>query len=273
MNNPIKKYAVVGHPVDHSKSPAIHQCFAKEFGLSIDYDKIDITPEHFVDAIHTLRHQNYLGLNVTLPFKAEAFAICDEVSSTSKLTESVNTLSFINGRIYGDTTDGIGIVSDLTSKHVTIKHAHLAILGAGGASNGVMYDVINASPKTITILNRTQAKADDMVKRWGAFAKEKGVELKAIQLHAFNAQGYDLVINGTSSALIDGSSPIADHLFRSETVYYDMTYGFDTPFILNAKNKGAKYFDGLGMLISQAAASFTIWHKLKPNTTIVAKTL
>ena len=94
-----------------------------------------------------------------------------------------------------------------------------------------------------------------------------------IELHAFDVRGYDLVINGTSSALIDGSSPIADHLFQSETVYYDMTYGVETRFMLNAKNKGAQYFDGLGMLIGQAAASFSIWHKLQPNLRLAAKAL
>ena len=244
MNNHIKKYAVVGHPINHSKSPAIHQCFADEFGLSIIYEKIDINPEHFVDKVHALRNQNYLGLNVTLPFKADAFAMCDEVTATSRKTGSVNTLTFIDGKIYGDTTDGIGIVRDLDAKHIVIKDSHL-----------------------------TKTKADDMVSKWDSFAKENGVELRVIELYSFNAQGYDLVINSTSSALIDGSSPIADHLFQSETVYYDMTYGFETRFMLNAKHKGAQYFDGLGMLIGQAAASFTIWHKLQPNLRLAAKAL
>ena len=265
MNNHIKKYAVVGHPINHSKSPVIHQCFADEFGLNIMYEKIDINPEHFVDKIHALRNQNYLGLNITLPFKADAFAMCDEVTATSRMTGSVNTLTFIDGKIYGDTTDGIGIVRDLDAKKIVIKDSHLAILGAGGASNGVMFDIINAGPKSITLANRTKTKADDMVNKWDSFAKGNGVELRVIELHAFDMRGYDLVINGTSSALIDGSSPIADHLFQSETVYYDMTYGVETRFMLNAKNKGAQYFDGLGMLIGQAAASFSIWHKLQPN--------
>ncbi|MDC1114050.1 shikimate dehydrogenase [Methylophilaceae bacterium] len=273
MNNHIKKYAVVGHPIHHSKSPAIHQCFADEFGLNIMYEKIDINPEHFVDKIHVLRNQNYLGLNITLPFKADAFAMCDEVTATSRMTGSVNTLTFIDGKIYGDTTDGIGIVRDLDAKHIVIKDTHLAILGAGGASNGVMFDVINAGPKSITLANRTKTKADDMVNKWYSFAKGNGVELRVIELHAFNGQGYHLVINGTSSALLDGSSPIADHLFQSETVYYDMIYGVETRFMLNAKHKGAQYFDGLGMLIGQAAASFTIWHKLEPNLHLAAKAL
>ena len=273
MNNHIKKYAVVGHPIHHSKSPAIHQCFADEFGLSIRYEKIDINPEHFVDKIHVLRNQNYLGLNITLPFKADAFAMCDEVTATSRMTGSVNTLTFIDGKIYGDTTDGIGIVRDLDAKKIVIKDSHLAILGAGGASNGVMFDIINAGPKSITLANRTKTKADDMVNKWDSFAKGNGVELRVIELHAFNGQGYHLVINGTSSALLDGSSPIADHLFQSETVYYDMIYGVETRFMLNAKHKGAQYFDGLGMLIGQAAASFTIWHKLQPNLHLAAKAL
>ncbi len=273
MNNHIKKYAVVGHPIHHSKSPVIHQCFADEFGLSIRYEKIDINPEHFVDKIHALRNQNYLGLNITLPFKADAFAMCDEVTATSRMTGSVNTLTFIDGKIYGDTTDGIGIVRDLDAKKIVIKDSHLAILGAGGASNGVMFDIINAGPKSITLANRTKTKADDMVNKWDSFAKGNGVELRVIELHAFNGQGYHLVINGTSSALLDGSSPIADHLFQSETVYYDMIYGVETRFMLNAKHKGAQYFDGLGMLIGQAAASFTIWHKLQPNLHLAAKAL
>lgn len=268
MNIEIKKYAVVGHPIDHSKSPLIHEIFAHEFGMQLIYERIDIAPATFSKEVISLKKKGYLGLNVTLPYKKDAFEICNQLSEKSKLTESVNTISFNGEDIIGDSTDGIGLIKDLIAKKVKLEGCIVLLLGAGGAANGVMYDLISQKPKMLYIFNRTLEKAYLMQKKWEILAKKNNVNIAVLERSSFNQKNYDLVINATSSGLVEGSLPIASEYFVPESVYYDMTYGFETPFMKASKAKGAKTFDGLGMLIEQAAESFYIWHKLKPNTNI-----
>ena len=272
MLHKTKKYAVVGHPIKHSKSPIIHQSFAKEFGLDLSYDQVDITPQFFSREIQNLKEQGYLGVNVTLPFKKDAFNLCDELSKKSKLTESVNTLSFKENKCLGDSTDGIGLIEDLRKKNIKLDGAKILLLGAGGAANGVTFDLISQHPKTLHILNRTFKNAELMQNKWVGLAQEKHVHLDAIQLKDFEGK-YDLIINATSAGLVGNKLPIPEDYFNKETLYYDMTYGIETPFMTASKAKGAKTFDGVGMLIEQAAESFQIWHNLKPNTLNIAEKL
>ena len=262
-----KKYAVIGHPIKHSKSPLIHKCFAGEFRIQLIYDRIDIAPGMFSKEIIRIKKQGYLGLNVTLPFKREAFSMCDKLSVKSQLTESVNTITFENEKSFGDSTDGIGLVRDLQQKKVQLSGSMILLLGAGGAANGVMFDLITQNPKTIHILNRTLEKAKLMESKWRVFAKKHKVHLEVIDLSALDKKNYKLVINATSSGLVEGTLPIPKEYFYFETIYYDMTYGFETPFMKASKEMNAKTYDGLGMLIEQAAESFYIWHQLKPSTT------
>ena len=273
MKNIIKKYAVVGHPIEHSKSPQIHQSFADEFGMQLIYERIDIALGTFSKQVIAMKKEGYLGLNVTLPYKKDAFKICNQLSDKSKLTESVNTISFNGKEFIGDSTDGIGLVKDLIAKKVILKDCTILLLGAGGAANGVMYDLIAQKPKKLHVFNRTYDKAKLMQKKWEILAKNNNVNIAVLEYVSLNNTNYDLVINATSSGLVEGAMPMASKYFIPETIYYDMTYGFETPFMKASKAKGAKIFDGTGMLIEQAAESFFIWHKLKPNTTNTFKIL
>lgn len=273
MTLKLKKYAVVGHPIQHSKSPVIHHHFASEFSIDLIYERIDISPDNFSNEILALKKKGYLGLNITLPFKVDAFNICDKKSNKSQLTGSVNTISFINDNIIGDSTDGVGLVRDLQAKKIKLSNSRILLIGAGGAANGVMYDLIANNPNTIHILNRTLKKAQLMEERWQDLAHQHDVNLDIVERKVSNIETYDLVINATSSALIDGSLPIPEEYFNTNTIYYDMTYGVETPFLKAAKETGAKFYDGLGMLVEQAAESFFIWHQLKPNTEIILRQL
>jgi len=273
MNKIIKKYAVVGHPIEHSKSPLIHQSFADEFGMQLIYERIDIPFGTFSKEIISLKKEGYLGLNVTLPYKKDAFNICNQLSDKSKLTQSVNTISFNGEMLFGNSTDGIGLVKDLIAKKVKLKDRTILLLGAGGAANGVMYDLIAQKPKKLHIFNRTYDKAKLMQKNWEILAKNNNVNIAVLEYLSIDNTNYDLVINATSSGLVEGAMPMASKYFIPETIYYDMTYGVETPFMKASKAKGAKTFDGTGMLIEQAAESFFIWHKLKPNTTNTFKIL
>ena len=273
MENIIKKYAVVGHPIEHSKSPQIHQSFAAEFGIQLIYERIDIALGAFSKQVMAMKKKGYLGLNVTLPYKRDAFKICNQLSDKSKLTQSVNTISFNGEEFIGDSTDGIGLVKDLITKKVKLKDCTILLLGAGGAANGVMYDLITQKPKKLHIFNRTYDKAKVMQKKWEILAKNNNVNIAVLEYLSIDNTKYDLVINATSSGLVEGAMPMASEYFIPETIYYDMTYGFETPFMKASKAKGAKTFDGTGMLIEQAAESFFIWHKLKPNTTNTFKIL
>ena len=273
MENIIKKYAVVGHPIEHSKSPQIHQSFAAEFGIQLIYERIDIALGAFSKQVIAMKKEGYFGLNVTLPYKKDAFMICNQLSEKSKLTESVNTISFNGDDFVGNSTDGIGLVKDLIAKKVKLKDCTILLLGAEGAANGVMYDLIAQKPKKLHIFNRTYDKAKLMQKKWETLAKNNHVNIAVLEYLSLNNTNYDLVINATSSGLVEGAMPMANEFFIPETIYYDMTYGFETPFMKASKAKGAKIFDGTGMLIEQAAESFFIWHKLKPNTTNTFKIL
>jgi shikimate dehydrogenase len=273
MNKIIKKYAVVGHPIEHSKSPLIHQSFADEFGMQLIYERIDIPFGTFSKEVISLKKEGYLGLNVTLPYKKDAFNICNQLSDKSKLTQSVNTISFNGEMLIGNSTDGIGLVKDLIAKKVKLKDRTILLLGAGGAANGVMYDLIAQKPKKLHIFNRTYDKAKLMQKNWEILAKNNNVNIAVLEYLSIDNTNYDLVINATSSGLVEGAMPMASKYFIPETIYYDMTYGVETPFMKASKAKGAKTFDGTGMLIEQAAESFFIWHKLKPNTTNTFKIL
>ena len=185
----------------------------------------------------------------------------------------MNTISFNGEEFIGDSTDGIGLIKDLIAKKVKLKDCTILLLGAGGAANGVMYDLITQKPKKLHIFNRTYDKAKVMQKKWEILAKNNHVNINVLEYLSIDNTKYDLVINATSSGLVEGAMPMASEYFIPETIYYDMTYGFETPFMKASKAKGAKIFDGTGMLIEQAAESFFIWHKLKPNTTNTFKIL
>ena len=271
--NKIKKFAVVGHPVAHSKSPMIHRLFAKQFDLLLSYEKFDFSPDQLQYKLDELKEQEYTGLNITLPFKKNAFLYCTDLSAKARQTESVNTIIFKKNQIYGDTTDGIGLVNDLLLNKVKLASSNILLLGAGGAAQGVLMDLIINRPATLALYNRTLEKAEMLVNKYKAEAENNNVGLAVFNQKTDNFN-FDVVINATSAGILGNELPIAMNAFQSNTFYYDMTYGVETAFLREAKKCNANFSDGLGMLVCQAAESFRLWHDgLSPNTQAVINQL
>jgi shikimate dehydrogenase len=265
----IKKFAVLGHPISHSLSPQIHLLFAKEFAIDLEYKKFDISQDNFFESVKRLEVEGYHGLNITLPLKNAAFDICDQLSERSSLCKSVNTITFIDNNIIGDSTDGRGLLNDLSNKKINIKGKNIFLVGAGGAANGAIYDLIQSKPKKIFLSNRTFTKVIEMKKYWKSFAEKNQVTLETIDLNFSNTLYFDLIINATSSFLTNQQSPLPEHALNclnDEGVCYDMMYGSQTPFMKEAYKKTDLVYDGLGMLVEQAAVSFSIWYQLAPTT-------
>ena len=261
-----KQFAVIGHPINHSLSPNIHLLFAKEFDFPIGYEREDIDREHLLARLTDFQGKEYLGLNVTLPLKHDAYLLCQKLSEKAQLCESVNTISIKNNKLHGDTTDGIGLIKDLTNKGINLNQASCLLVGAGGAANGVMADLIECSPSKLYLTNRTIEKSMLMESYWKNFAKKHSVLLKVSDIHGADSCHYDVIINATSAGFSSDISPIEDKMINKETFCYDMTYGRETPFMRQANKIDAKTFDGLGMLVEQAAESFHIWHNKRPKT-------
>tara|TARA_B100000035_G_scaffold284559_1_gene267546 strand:- start:199 stop:999 length:801 start_codon:yes stop_codon:yes gene_type:complete len=257
-----KKFAVLGHPITHSLSPRIHQHFANQFGIKINYQAIDVDINNFSKKLSDLKDKGYEGLNITLPLKNLAYEVCDQLSLKSQKTKSVNTISILNGKIYGDTTDGMGLVKDLLTRGVGLKDKKILIIGAGGASNGVMYDLIAQHPYSIFLTNRTISKSHQMMVDWMGFAMEKKVVIDILESN--ERLPFDLIINATSSSLGSENVVLPNNL--NGQFWYDMMYGKQTTFLSMAEKNKAEFCDGLGMLVEQAAAAFNIWHKVKPDT-------
>jgi shikimate dehydrogenase len=257
-----KKFAVLGHPISHSLSPKIHQYFARQFAIDLDYQRIDVEGVNFKKTLIDLKQEGYEGLNITLPLKNLAYEICDELSSRAQQTKSVNTISIKNDKLFGETTDGFGLVTDLLTKNMSLENKKILVIGAGGASNGVMFDLISQHPQTIYLTNRTISKSHDMADYWTSLAKENDVLLNILSLKKDIT--FDLIINATSSSFGKKSAIFPENL--KGHFWYDMMYGKQTPFLLMAEQKKAKFSDGLGMLVEQAAAAFKIWHQQKPDT-------
>ena len=239
-----KKFAVLGHPISHSLSPKIHQYFASQFGIHLDYQRIDVESRNFKKKLIDLKQEGYEGLNITLPLKNLAYEICDELSSKAEQTKSVNTISIREDKLFGDTTDGLGLVTDLKTKNVSLENKKILVIGAGGASNGVMFDLISQHPHTIFLTNRTITKSHDMAINWSLLAKQKEVILNI--LSPKEDINFDLIINATSSSLGNDSAIFPENL--NGYYWYEMMYGKQTPFLLKAEQNKAKFSDGLGKI-------------------------
>lgn len=255
------KYAVIGNPISHSKSPQIHAAFAMQTNQNMCYEAILAPIDGFTETVKHLIAQGFKGVNVTVPFKFEAYKICDSLSTraVSSGSGAANTLTFLNnGKIHGDNTDGVGLRNDIVQNlGFEIANKHILILGAGGAAYGIMNSLIGAS--SITIANRTYDKALQLV------MAAKNYEAKASRFESLE-KPYDLIINATSIGLTDKELPIPDIIFSKSSLAYDMMYGRETPFMKQAKANGAQVSDGLGMLVEQAAEAFHIWRGVRPQT-------
>jgi len=267
------QYRVFGNPIKQSRSPFIHQFFAKETEQKINYESELVAIDSFDEKIIKFMGEQGKGANITVPFKEQALALCDQLSERARLAGAVNTLSFIDGVILGDNTDGLGLVQDLQRNNVHLKNSRILLLGAGGAAKGVILPLLDQHPQMIVIANRTVSKAESICKQFNLH--ENKSKLRAYGFDDVTDQNFDIIINATSASLNGKIPPISGQLVGADVVCYDMVYGKElTPFLKWAKNEGADHIiDGLGMLVGQAAESFAIWRGIKPEVESVITSL
>lgn len=264
-------YAVIGNPIAHSKSPWIHAAFARATGQDLDYTAILAPFDGFPATVAAFRREGGCGANVTLPFKLEAHALATEVTERAQAAQAVNTLRFDGAAILGDNTDGVGLVRDIERNlGVVITDKRVLVMGAGGATRGVLGPLLKRGPASLFIANRTVYKAIELA---ALFADEGNVEGGGYERLA--RRGFDVVINATSASLAGELPPLPDSVFEPGALAYDMMYGRGTtPFLQRAKADGvARAVDGLGMLVEQAAESFFMWRGVRPETASVIEML
>ncbi len=257
------RYAVIGHPVAHSKSPWIHAEFARQTRQNLEYLSIEAPLEGFERTLDEFRAAGGRGANVTLPFKDRAFRFCREaVAERARAVGVVNTLIFEKNTVRGDNTDGVGLLRDLTvNLGREIGGRRILLMGAGGAAQGVLAPLIEAGPQRLVVANRSADKARSLALRYGACAGGGYDE--------FRGEQFDLLINATSAGLAGQAPPLTAAAFAPGALGYDMVYGRDTPFLALARAAGAAAHDGSGMLVEQAAESFFIWRGVRPDTAAV----
>jgi shikimate dehydrogenase len=264
------RYAVFGNPIGHSKSPMIHRAFADATGQILKYEAILAPIDDFGSCLRQFIADGGKGGNVTVPFKEQAFALCDELSEEAKLAGAVNTLSLLeDGRLRGDNTDGIGLIADL-QRHLGNLHGKKVLLvGAGGAARGSILPLLKSGIDSIIIHNRTHEKAIVLAKLFAPFGDIQAKRLDELE------QPFDLVINSTSSSLTGDAPALPNMVIGSHTICYDMMYAKQlTAFNLWAQQQGAKQvIDGLGMLVGQAAKSFALWRGVEPDVAPVLASL
>lgn len=264
------RYAVIGHPIAHSKSPQIHVAFARQTAQDLGYEAILAPLDGFVATVQAFRAAGGRGTNVTVPFKLEAFALADRHTPRARAAGAVNTLAFDADGILGDNTDGAGLVRDLTvNLDCPLQGRRVLLLGAGGAARGAILPILDERPTALVMANRTVARAEELAR---VFAAEAGdTQLSASSFAALAGQSFDVVINATAASLDDDVPPLPPGLYASGALAYDMMYGRgDTPFMTAARADGAaRVADGLGMLVEQAAESFTLWRGVRPDSRAV----
>jgi shikimate dehydrogenase len=264
-------YAVIGNPIHHSKSPLIHTEFAKQTQQNMDYIAREIALGELEQGLKQLADDGFKGINVTVPFKEQAWQLVDNKSAHAVRAGAINTIKFNgDGSLYGDNTDGLGLCRDLTVNNaVSLSGKRILLLGAGGAARGVVEPLLNEHPAELIITNRTESKAQDIAELFTEFGK-----VSACGYNDIEGQ-FDLIINATSASLHGQLPPLKASLLSDQSTCYDMMYSdTDTAFISWAKQHGAnKTIDGLGMLVEQAAEAFNIWRGIRPETSKLLTTL
>ncbi|HEY5703150.1 MAG TPA: shikimate dehydrogenase [Gammaproteobacteria bacterium] len=273
INPDIDNYCVMGNPVSHSKSPLIHSEFAKQTGQELYYQAIEVDTDGFARAVNEFRTEGGMGLNVTVPFKEEACRISDKLTPRANHAGAVNTIWFEqnNTICFGDNTDGIGLIRDLTiNNDIDLAGLDILVLGAGGAVRGILGPLLNESPSRVVIANRTLARAQTLVELFLTHG-----DISAVEYSSLPGQSFDLVINGTSLGLKGEIPPLPEGLLKDQASCYDLAYAKgDTAFVSWALQQGAgKAVDGIGMLVEQAAESFYIWRGVMPKTVPVISLL
>jgi shikimate dehydrogenase len=258
------RYAVFGHPISHSLSPAIHRLFGEQCGIAVEYVAIDAAPENFADAVHRFLATAH-GANVTLPHKAAAFALADERSATATRAGSANMLTRRpDGRLVAHNSDGAGLVRDLIERQRCVLHGRrVLLLGAGGAARGVAWDLLDAGVEELTIANRTADTAAALAGALGVTRARARYWEDLADLGSF-----DLIVHATSAGVLGQPLPLPRALVNPQTVGYDLSYGNGAQdFLRWVREAGAKAAcDGLGMLVEQAADAFALWHGPRPLT-------
>lgn len=266
----VDRYGVMGYPIKQSRSPLIHRLFALQTQQRMQYEMLQVAPQHLQTAIDQFARTGGRGANITVPHKQAVLKLCNSLSERAELAGAVNTLSFEDGRIHGDNTDGVGLLIDLERNlDVKLAGSRILILGAGGATRGIVGPLMETGPKSLLIANRTIARADDIV---ASLPKDR-----AIAACAFDAvpgeSPFDLVINATSAGLNGEMPPYPASSVGPKTLCYDLSYGLKrTPFAQWGREAGAgRSVMGWGMLVEQAAESFKIWRGVRPDTAPVLK--
>ncbi len=259
------RYCVIGNPVEHSKSPWIHARFAALTGEAVDYSRRLVPLDGFSDGVRAFRADGGRGCNVTVPFKFEAAALATRKSERATLAGACNTLRFEPDGIFGDNTDGVGLVCDLErNAGVTLAARTVLLIGAGGAAAGVLGPLLGARPARMVVANRTVGKARDLVAAHAALARGLGIPLVACTLDDIPGS-FDIVINASASSLQGGGVPVAASVVRPGTLACDLMYGpAARGFLAWAEAHGAQGRDGLGMLVEQAAEAFLVWRGVRP---------
>ncbi len=259
------KYAVMGNPVSHSKSPLIHRLFAEQCGIVLEYRAIHVDEGRFESAVRQFRAIGGRGLNITVPFKMAAWQLSDRRSTRAELAGAVNTLKFLDsGKIYGENTDGAGLIQDIVvNLGKSVEESSVLVIGAGGAVRGLLGPLLEAGPAIVHIANRTAAKALELSAVFSGFGP-----CTASGLNEIGSASYDIVINGTAASLQGDVPDLPTSIFTEGALAYDLMYASKaTAFLVWADKNGAAHCsDGLGMLVEQAAESFQIWHGIRPQT-------
>lgn len=255
-----KQFAVIGNPIEQSRSPELHQAFAQDLGINLQYDKRLAALDGFEQSIEDFFKQGGQGLNVTVPFKEQAFALCGHLTERAKIAKAVNTLWMENGVLHGDNTDGQGLVNAIAALGWSLENSRILILGAGGATRGVIFPLAQAGAQYIQIANRTLSRAQQLVEDLKAAVGK--TQLHATALDQLYGE-FDLVINATSASLTGEALQLPETLKFDHA--YEMAYGKASSFLDQAHQRGVSSSDGYGMLVGQAIEAFEIWHMVRPD--------
>jgi shikimate dehydrogenase len=261
------RYAVIGNPIGHTKSPLIHASFAQACAQDIEYLAIEGPLDGFADAVDAFRRSGGRGMNVTAPFKLQAFALATERLERAKLAGATNALKFDGDRIVADNFDGVGLVNDITRNlGVAMRDARVLLLGAGGAARGALLPFLAQRPTALVIANRTVTTAESLVSTFAPFGR-----VSAAGYAELAGQRFDIVVNATSASLKGELPPLPADVLKDTVLAYELVYGKGlTPFLRLARNAGVgQLADGVGMLVEQAAEAFAWWRGVRPDTRAV----
>ena len=255
-----KQFAVIGNPIEQSRSPELHHAFAAKTGVDLNYKKILAPLDGFENTAKDFFAQGGAGMNVTVPFKEQAFALCDQLTERARIAKAVNTLWMQEGKLIGDNTDGQGLVAAIQALGWNLTNSRILILGAGGATRGVIYPLVQAGAKQIVIANRTLVRAEQLVDDLTDAVSQ--AELTAISLEQLAGE-FDFVINATSASLTGDVLQLPETLVFHHA--YEMAYGKASSFLDQAQARQVPSTDGFGMLVGQAIEAFSIWNGVKPE--------